>query len=89
MNIKILKPALSLSAIAFAVFAAFAFSSAPEKGKLIDVWGHNPAEDCDVTTVRCSNVQNPTLCRLTVGGQQLFDMSSPTQCNVELYKKIN
>jgi len=89
MNTKVLRPALSISAIAFAVFAAFAFSAVPEKGKLIDVYGHNPLEDCDVTTVQCSTIQNPNVCRVSSGGQQLFNMSSPTECNVELYRKIN
>jgi hypothetical protein len=89
MNTKVLRPALSLSAIAFAVFGAFAFSSVPEKGKLIDVYGHNPLEDCDVTTVQCSTAQSSNVCRVSSGGQQLFDMSSPTQCNVELFRKIN
>lgn len=65
MNTKVLRPALSLSAIAFAVFGAFAFSSVPEKGKLIDVYGHNPLEDCDVTTVQCSTVDNPNVCRVS------------------------
>lgn len=87
MKTRILKPALSLSATAFAVFAAFAFSTAPEKEKLIDVFGHNPAEDCDVTEVECTTIQNDNLCTIQSGTQQLFEMSSPTECATPLWKK--
>lgn len=89
MKTTILKPVFTLSAVAFAVFAAFAFSTAPQKAAVIDIWGLNPLEDCDVTTVRCTTTEGP-VCTQGVGGTQLYNMNSAqTACNVELYRKQN
>lgn len=87
MKTTILKPVFSLAAIAFAVFAAFAFSPAPEKAELVDVWGHNPLEDCDITTVKCVDFDSGQVCRIGTSGTQLYGMSSPTDCNIQLYRK--
>ncbi|WP_291127596.1 DUF6520 family protein [Flavobacterium sp. UBA7682] len=89
MKTTFLKPVFSLFAVAFAVFAAFAFSPAPEAGKVVDIWGHNPEDDCDVTSTLCSdNVLQPQ-CRIGTNGAFLYDMSSETDCVIELYRKVN
>lgn len=77
--------AMPLGAIAFAVFAAFAFTPAPEKAEVIDIWGLIPST-CVQSTVKCSNNTANPFC--TSGSVQLYDMNPEgTDCPVHLYRK--
>lgn len=90
MKTNFLKPVFSLFAVAFAVFAAFAFSPAPTAGKeVVDIWGHNPEDDCDVTSTLCTDDDTKPQCRIGTSGAFLYDMSSQTDCVIELYRKVN
>lgn len=86
MKTKILKSVFSFAAVAFAVFAAFAFSTS-ENSDVVDVWGHNPLDDCDVTSVLCQTQESNQTCK-TTAGVDLFGMSSETDCIIELYRKV-
>lgn len=85
MKTRIFKPVFSLMAVAFAAFGAFAFSTAPEKAEVVDIWGLIPS-DCSQSTVKCSsNTANP-FC--TSGSVQLYDLNAQgTDCPVQLYRK--
>ncbi len=85
METRILKPALSLSAIAFAVFAAFAFSTVPQKAEVVDIYGRNPEEDCKITDVLCTDNSANPVCQLE--DVDLFEMNSATSCTKPLYRK--
>ncbi|PRZ22767.1 DUF6520 family protein [Flavobacterium granuli] len=88
MKTRILKPVLSFSAVAFAVLAAFAFSTAPQKTSLVDVTGLDPNNDCEPTSTQCTTISGTPVCTNGINGPQLFDMNlSQTDCNVELYRK--
>lgn len=87
MKTKILKSFFSFVAVAFAVFATFAFSPSAKNADVIDVWGHNPLEDCDITSVLCQDQDNNQACKNTAG-VDLFGMSSETECTIELYRKV-
>ena len=88
MKKTILKPVLSFSAVAFSVFAAFAFSPTPQRATLVDVWGSDPSNNCETTTTKCTTVSGTPVCTNLIDGQQLFDMNAnQTDCNIELYRK--
>ncbi|MFN3754536.1 hypothetical protein [Flavobacterium sp.] len=89
MKTTFLKPVFSLFAVAFAIFAAFAFSPAPEAGAVVDIWGHNPEDDCDVTSTLCTDDDTKPQCRIGTSGAFLYDMNGQTDCVIELYRKVN
>ena len=85
MKTRLFKPVFSLLAVAFAVFGAFAFSTAPQKAEVVDIWGLIPS-DCSQSTVKCSNNTANPFC--TSGSVQLYDMNAQgTDCSVHLYRK--
>ncbi|CAM4145189.1 DUF6520 domain-containing protein [Flavobacterium sinopsychrotolerans] len=85
MKTTFFKPIFSLSAIALAVFGAFAFTPAPEKAEVVDIWGLIPSSNCAVSTVKCGNDTTKPFCKS--GSVELFDMNEEqTDCSVHLYR---
>ena len=85
MKTNFFKPVFSLSAIAFAVFGAFAFTPAPVEAEAVAIFGMRPIAGCPVTSISCGQDITKPYCNN--GTVDLYNWNAQqTACNVHLYK---